>query len=63
MKLWQTKTWKPLDILSLELAAFVLGIIIGGYMPSWTMANRWLLTVLFVLLAIRPVYAYCIKKD
>ncbi len=63
MKLWQTKLWKPLDIVSLKLATFVLGIIIGGYISTWAMANRWLLTVLLVLFAIRPVYAYYIKKD
>ncbi|MFQ5914946.1 MAG: hypothetical protein ACE5JS_17395 [Nitrospinota bacterium] len=63
MKLWQSKVWSPLDIVSLKLAVVVLGIIIGSYITTWVQANRWLLTILFVLFAIRPVYAYCIKKD
>ena len=63
MKIWRTKTWSPWDIVSLKWCVFIFGIIIGGYISTWAMANRWLLTVLLVLFAIRPVYAYYIKKD
>lgn len=59
---WRTKTWSPWDIVSLKWCVFIFGIIIGGYFPAWVMVNRWWMTVLFILLAIRPVYAYWLKK-
>jgi hypothetical protein len=63
MKLLRSKVWSPWDIASLKLAVFVFGIIVGGYYSEWALANRWLLTILLILFAIRPVYAYWIKKD
>lgn len=62
MGLYKTKIWLPLDIALLKWACILFGMILGAYLDSFVKQYLWIFIVLTIVFAVRPLYAYWIKK-
>ncbi|MFA5780566.1 MAG: hypothetical protein WC947_10595 [Elusimicrobiota bacterium] len=60
--MFKTKIWSPLDIGLLKWACILFGMILGAYLSVFVKQYLWIFVILWVVLAIRIIYSYWIKK-
>lgn len=62
MSIFKTKVWSPLDIGLLKWYCMLFGMILGAYLSYFVKQYLLIFIILTIVFAVRPFYAYWIKK-
>jgi hypothetical protein len=63
MKLFRTRKWSPLAVVSLKWCCVLIGMIAGAYLADFTKSHVWFFAVASVLLMIKPITTYFGKDE
>jgi len=58
MKLYKNKVWTVLDIGLLKWSCILFGMLLGSYMSAFVRRHLWILTIIALLLAVKPSIDY-----
>lgn len=58
MKIYKSKVWSPVEIVSLKLSAILFGMIAGAYFSEFTKQYVLIFALVALILAIKPTHSY-----
>ena len=56
------RNWTIWDLGMFKWASIVFGIVVGAYIHTLVKSHLWVFIVVFVLLAVRPMYVYFMRE-